>query len=163
MYKIIYDINNKKLVDIMEKAHSPIAMKLLLEMYIMVLETAEAYFKYVDCLNKKNKEDKMYRYMAMVHIYGRALQEFIEIITIMKNSFADEAYARWRFMYELTIISSFINKYGENVAKAYINARDTHDRYEWARNSGIFSLDKKYISFNYIQKFCDINTTIWRK
>ncbi|OOM06384.1 DUF5677 domain-containing protein [Clostridium saccharobutylicum] len=131
-------------------------------MYIMVLEAAEAYSKYVDSLNEKEREGKTCRFTAMIHIHGRALQEFLEIITLMKNGFADGAYARWRSMYELTVISSFISKYGENVAKAYIDACDTQDRYEWARSSGIFSLDKKYISFNDIQRSCDINTTVWK-
>lgn len=131
-------------------------------MYIMVLDAAEGYVKYVDGLDDKNKEAKVFSFTAMLHIHGRALQEYLEIITLMKNGFADGAYARWRSMYELTIISSFINKYGEKVAKSYIDAYDTQDRYEWARSSGIFSLHKKYISFNDIQKSCDINTSIWR-
>lgn len=38
LYRIIYNINHEKLVDIMEKAHSPMAMKLLLEKMIFNCE-----------------------------------------------------------------------------------------------------------------------------
>lgn len=88
------------------------------------------------------------------------MQEFLEIITLMKNGFADGAYARWRSMYELSIISSFIIQYGENVAKKFYEASETDDRYEWARESKIFSTKKKHITFNDIQKACDINSDI---
>lgn len=132
-------------------------------MYIMVLESAESYVKYVNELEENIKKTKKYTFTAMLHIHGRALQEYLEIITLMKNGFADGAYARWRSMYELTIISSFIIKHGEKVAKAYIAAHDTNDSYQWARSSGVFSSSKRYISFNDIQKACGINTDVWRK
>ncbi|WP_346889383.1 DUF5677 domain-containing protein [Clostridium sp. UBA1056] len=132
-------------------------------MYIMVLQSAESYVKYVNELGEDLKCKKAYTFNAMLYIHGRALQEYLEIITLMKNGFADGAYARWRSMYELTVISSFITEYGEEVARAYIEAYDTENRYEWARSSGIFSISKKYISFNDIQKSCNINTVVWRK
>lgn len=132
-------------------------------MYIIVLESAEDYVNYVNTLSNKKKLKYYNTFTAMLHIHGRALQEFLEIITLMKNGFADGAYARWRSMYELSIIASFITENGENVAKAFIEASETEDRYEWARASGLFSNKKRYISFNDIQTHCDINTKVWRK
>ena len=129
-------------------------------MYIMTLEVAESYSEYVESLPKDQFQSKYWTYIVMQHIHGRALQEFLEIITLMKNGFADGAYARWRSMYELSIISSFIIQYGENVAKKFY---ETDDRYEWARESKIFSTRKKHITFNDIQKACDINSDIWKR
>lgn len=111
-------------------------------MYIMTLEVAESYSEYVESLPKDQFQSKYWTYIVMQHIHGRALQEFLEIITLMKNGFADGAYARWRSMYELSIISSFIIQYGENVAKKFYEASETDDRYEWARESKIFSTRK---------------------
>ncbi|AVQ40531.1 hypothetical protein C7M56_18390 [Clostridium botulinum] len=131
-------------------------------MYIIVLEAAESYIKYVNQLSQEELKKHYYTFTAMLHIHGRAMQQFLEIITLMKNGFADGSYARWRSMYELTIISSFITKHGESVAKAFIESSKTEDRYEWARISGVFPVSKKYITFNDIQKQCDIDSTIWR-
>ena len=131
-------------------------------MYIMVLEAAEAYVESVNELSQEELKNHYYTFTAMLHIHGRALQQFLEIITLMKNGFADAAYARWRSMYELTIISSFITEHSEQVAEAFIQSSETEDRYEWARSSGIFPPQKKYVSFNDIQKNCDINSTVWR-
>ncbi len=132
-------------------------------LYIMVLQTAEAYCEYVNTLDDNTKNTKVWGFTALLHIHGRAMQQYLEIITLMKNGFADGAYARWRSMYELAIISSFIDKYGENVAKAFVEASETDDRYEWARSSNIFSKSKKHITFNDIQKNCDIDSLIWSK
>ena len=66
-------------------------------------------------------------------------------------------------MYELSVISSFIVQYGENVAKKFYEASETEDRYEWARESNSFSAKKKHITFNDIQKVCSIDSDAWRK
>ena len=132
-------------------------------MYIMTLAAAEAYSKYIESLPKDEFQPKYWTYIAMKYIHGRAMQEFLEIITLMKNGFADGAYARWRSMYELSVISSFIVQYGENVAKKFYEASETEDRYEWARESNSFSAKKKHITFNDIQKVCSIDSDAWRK
>jgi hypothetical protein len=111
-------------------------------MYIMTLEAAESYSEYVESLPKDEFHSKYWTYVVMQHIHGRALQEFLEIITLMKNGFADGAHARWRSMYELSIISSFIIQYGENVAKKFYEASETDDRYEWAKKVRSFQQRK---------------------
>jgi len=133
-------------------------------MYIMVAEAAESYVEQVNELPQEEElRTSYYTFTTMLHIHGRALQQFLEIITLMKNRFADGAYARWRSMYELTIISSFITSHGEGVAKEFIQSSKTDDRYEWARASGIFSNINRYITFNDLQKHCDINSKVWRR
>lgn len=129
----------------------------------MTLEAAESYSEYVESLPKDEFKSKYWTYIVMRYIHGRALQEFLEIITLMKNGFADGTYARWRSMYELSIISSFIIKYGEKVAKKFYEASETDDRYEWARESNAFSIKKKRITFNDIQKACDMDSDVWQK
>jgi len=132
-------------------------------LYIMTLETAKDYSEYVETLSEEEIKPKYWTYIVLRHIHGRALQVFLEIITLMKNGFADGAYARWRSMYELSIIGSFISEYGEETAKKFYEAFDSDDRYEWARASNLFSNKKKHITFNDIQKKCDISSNIWKK
>ncbi|MEB6065125.1 DUF5677 domain-containing protein [Enterococcus gallinarum] len=131
-------------------------------MYIMTLEAAESYQEYVNTLQQEKLKEKYYLFTAMLHIHGRALQQFLEIISLMKNGFADGAYARWRSMYELSIIASFISENGETVAKAFIDSSETEDRYEWARSSNLFPTSKKWITFSAIESKCDMNTKAWK-
>lgn len=131
-------------------------------MYIMTVEAAEAYIEYVNKLDQQILEEKHYTFTALMHLHGRALQQFLEIITLMKNGFADGAYARWRSMYELAIISSFISEHGESVAKEFINSHNTEDRYQWALKSNLFN-KKRRVTFSDIEKKCRIDAQVWKE
>lgn len=130
-------------------------------MYIMTLESSKRYREDIKKVTQDELKKYSYTFNSMLHIHGRALQQFLEIITLMKNGFADGAYARWRSMYELTVIASYITENGEEVAKSFIKSSETDDRYEWARVSGLFPNSKRHITFNDIQKKCGIDSTVW--
>lgn len=131
-------------------------------MYICILESAESYTKYVQ---EVYGHEISFIYYALRSIHARALQIYLEIVCLNKNGFADGAYARWRSMYELSVISAFIKKYGENVAKSFVQAADTDDRYEWARVAECFSRypKDKYVTFSAIQNKCELATNEWKK
>lgn len=130
-------------------------------MYICILESAEAYNDYV---REVYKEEESWLYMALRNIHGRALQIYLEILCLNRNGFADGAYARWRSLYELSVISAFIKKYGEEVAKGFVQSADTDDRYEWARVAMCFKDNrKKYLTFSDIQNNCELVSDEWKK
>jgi hypothetical protein len=134
-------------------------------MYICVLESAEAYTEYVNENKEKFINENAVTFNALRMIHARACQEYLEVLVLNRNGLADGAYARWRSMYELSIISSFIRKYGDDVAVSFLNAADTKDRYEWARKAKCFdNVPKtKYITFSAIQKDCEMATKDWRE
>ena len=85
------------------------------------------FFKYREECKVKTDENK---FIALAYINGRAIQVANEILVLMKNGYADAAYARFRTLYELSVIADFIDKHGDNVAKAYIEYDGNW--YEWA-------------------------------
>ncbi|HFR3896685.1 TPA: DUF5677 domain-containing protein [Streptococcus suis] len=131
-------------------------------MYMMVFEAVENYSEFVKEMDEKKREKSVQTFTALKYIHGRGLQQFLEIITLMKNGFADAAYARWRSLYELNIIASFISKYGEKVAESYISSRNSEDRYEWARACGEFNPKKKFIRFDDIKNKADFPSNLWQ-
>lgn len=132
-------------------------------MYMMVFEAVKDYSEFVNRMNDSDRRKSIQTYTALKYIHGRGLQQFLEILTLMKNGFADGAYARWRSLYELNIIASFIFKYGEKVAESYISSRDTEDRYEWARECGEFDGKKRYIRFDDIKNKASFPSNLWRQ
>lgn len=132
-------------------------------MYMMVFEAVKEYSEFVNEMDNKEREKSIQTYTALKYIHGRGLQQFLEIITLMKNGFADGAYARWRSLYELNIIASFISKYGEKVAESYISSQNTEDRYEWARACGEFSSKKKFIRFDDIKNKASFPSDLWHQ
>ena len=132
-------------------------------MYLMIFDVTKNYSDFVSEIDDEEREKSIHKYTALKYIHGRGLQQFLEIITLMKNGFADGAYSRWRSLYELNIIASFISEYGEEVAEAYILSYSTEDRYEWARACGKFSPKKKYISFDDIRKKANFPSDLWQQ
>ena len=80
----------------------------------------------------------------------------------MKNGFADGAYARWRSIYELSVIAEFISKNDEDVAKAYCEAANTEDDYhDWAKAAPFFA-NNRHVSFDNIKRKCTAQNDVWR-
>lgn len=129
--------------------------------YVIISRTAESYTKKVSALSDSERDEKINTYTALTQLYKRASQQYLEIITLVKNGFSDGAFARWRSMYELSIISSFILKYGEETAESFIASSNSEDRYDWAMASGIFPETKRHVTFGDILRRCDIDTEAW--
>lgn len=134
-------------------------------MYIMALEVAQLYGKYLDEFTDETiKDERKYRFVALREIHARACQEFLEIIHLIKFGFADGAYARWRSMYELSIIAEFIINNSENVAESFIAASESDDkRYDWAKAAPCFSERKGRVTFNDLQNQCEFSTDDWKR
>ena len=132
-------------------------------MYVMAAEASELFTQYVrESVDKKELEHNQYTFLALQQLQGRACQEFLEILTLMKAGFADGAYARWRSMFELCCIASFIREHGEQIAKQFYEQSETEEqRYLWT--DGVADQNgKKIRTFSQIQSMCDIPIS-WKK
>lgn len=135
-------------------------------MYTIAVETAEEYSHFVsDNSGSECVKEKQYTMLVLQHIHGRACQEFLEILYMLRFGFADGAYARWRSMYELGCFAKFIVTYGEQIAKKYYEQSDTEEyKYTWAAGVTCNSGKKlgKNPNFKDIQDNCDIAPE-WKK
>ncbi|MBQ5399319.1 MAG: hypothetical protein IIU14_07795 [Ruminococcus sp.] len=131
--------------------------------YVIITRAVSTYSKYVSSLPEDERGEKQQSYTALRTLLDRASQQYLEILTLVKNGFSDGAFARWRSMYELSAISSFILKYGEPVAEKFIEASDSEDRYDWAMASGIFPETKRHVTFGDILRLCDIDAEVWKE
>ena len=78
-------------------------------MYTMAVESAEAYSKFItENTDAEIVKEQQYTMLVLQHIHGRACQEFLEILYMLRLGFADGAYARWRSMYELCCNAKYI-------------------------------------------------------
>ena len=58
---------------------------------------------------------------ALTEMYSRACQVSAENFTLLSSGFADGAYARWRTLHEMDVVSRFISSSGDDVAERYLN------------------------------------------
>lgn len=132
-------------------------------MYKIAIEASQAYGDYLHDNDIDGKVERQFMFLSLREINARMCQIFLEIAHLMKLGFADGAYARWRSMYELSIVAEFIYNNGETVAEAFFEAVDTEDRYDWAKTAPCFSnIKKKHITFSDIQSQCDFASPEWK-
>jgi len=65
------------------------------------------------------KQDLVFE--ALIYLHARGVQVAREIHKLLKSGFADGALARWRLLYELSITSTLIKKYGQNTARQFFH------------------------------------------
>jgi len=59
---------------------------------------------------------------VLLRLHGRACQVTSEVLVLMRNGFADGAYARWRTLHEIAVTCLFLNKHGTEAARRYVAA-----------------------------------------
>lgn len=64
---------------------------------------------------------------AMVQLHARACLIADEVLVLMRNGFPDGAYARWRTLYEISVVMMFLEKHGEKSALLYNAWKAVHD------------------------------------
>jgi len=91
----------------------------LLEIFLVVsLEAGDELNKeYRDEANETND----YVFDVLRRLHARACLTTSEILALLKGGFADGANARWRTLHEIAVISFFIKKHGQNVAKRFLD------------------------------------------
>lgn len=75
-----------------------------------------------------------FRRWVMLRLHTRACQVMDEIICLLENGFADGAMARWRTLYELSVVAILIAEGDEVLAERYI----LHDAVEVKRQADVF-------------------------
>ena len=99
-------------------------------------------------------------FTVLTYINGRALQVANEILLLLRNGYADGAYARFRTLYELSVIAHFINSHGDEFAQAYMDYDG--NRYGWAAAAFPNYKNPEKIRFNEIEKNCGVDVSSWK-
>lgn len=139
-------------------------------MYVLCVDAMNRYCEYCYSLEKEdsnNVSGKIYTFICLREICARACQQYLEVFTLVKDGLADGAFARWRSLYELSIIAQFIKEQGENVAKSFFDSSFNYDakNYEWAKYAPCFTdkSDKFKPNFEEIQNSCVNVSDNWKR
>ena len=130
-------------------------------LYLIVIEMATQFNSIFRELPLEEKKGKEYKYFVLRELHGRACQQFLEILELLKGGFADGAYARWRSMYEISVIADFIRMNKDVVAQRYFEESfDDKGTREWAKAAPCFS-KYKYVKLSDIKKQCEFSGDVW--
>ncbi len=70
-----------------------------------------------------------YKYVTALQLHGRGLLIAKEILALLNNGFPNGGLARWRSLYEIAVISSFLSSQDQSVSQMYLDYAEV-ERYE---------------------------------
>ncbi len=119
--------------------------KRLLKTWREPLSDLEVFIQ--QCLSEGNKFNKKFREKAakendylfevLTLLHGRSCQIANEILVLLRSGYSDGAHARWRTLYEVAVISMFIEKHGQALAEKYLQygiVENYYDALEYQKN-----------------------------
>jgi hypothetical protein len=78
-------------------------------------------------------QEQDYVFEALTNLHARASQIAFEILTLIKSGYADAAFARWRSLHEVAIVTFFIKKHGQETAERFLLFENI-ETYYFAKN-----------------------------
>ena len=84
---------------------------------------------------------------ALIGIHARALRTGRAVLVLLEHGMADEAYTRWRTLYELSTVAHFLGEHGDTAARMYrehevvANKQRVDNSLEW--NSPLGTTDER--------------------
>ena len=76
---------------------------------------------FLEKLLRSKAKTGIVRRHVLILLHQRACQTTMEIIVLLENGLADGALARWRTLYEIEVVSSLIDMYGDDIAQRYLD------------------------------------------
>lgn len=77
--------------------------------------------KLINEFNTNGDPERKHLFSALIKNHSRACLMSEEILHLLKGSFPDAAFARWRSLYEIAVTATFIGRNGEACAEAYLD------------------------------------------
>ena len=87
---------------------------------IMLVASRELFMSGAESLRKSKAKRGLHLREALVGIHARALRTATAVLVLLENGLADDAYTRWRTLYELSIMAVFLSEHGDEAAKRYL-------------------------------------------
>jgi hypothetical protein len=111
----------------------------LLEVFVALSEDIGADF--TDDIIKAPTENKSPRFTVLSRSHARTCQVSKEIITLLRNGFADGAHARWRTLHEIAVETNIINRNDDELARKYIDHDLVH---KWQTAKAFSKYDQEF-------------------
>ena len=87
---------------------------------VLLMVSSDLFDEMARSLSKSKARKGVLLREALGGIHARALRTARAILVLLQHGMADEAYARWRTLYELSVIADFISNHGEEAAIRYM-------------------------------------------
>lgn len=87
---------------------------------ILLTSSREVGQDFADRLARSKAKRGIAKREALMILHTRACQTSLEILILLENGLADGAYARWRTLYEISVVALVIDRFGDEIAERYL-------------------------------------------
>ena len=119
-----------------------------LDLYRIMLRTSYDLFSdMARALRNSRSTRNFFLRDALIGIHARALRTGRAVLVLLEHGMADEAYTRWRTLYELSTVAHFLAEHGDEAARMYrehevvANKQRIDNSLEW--NSPLGTTDER--------------------
>jgi len=79
-------------------------------------------------LSRSKAKKDLTKRKVLVMLHARACQTTLEILMLLESGLPDGAYARWRTLYEISVVCFLISRFGDEIAERYLAHEIVSDR-----------------------------------
>ena len=87
---------------------------------MMLIASREIGQDFANKLARSKAKTGISKRNAIAILHMRACQTTMEIITLLENGLPDGGYARWRTLYEISVVGFVIDRFGDEIAERYL-------------------------------------------
>jgi Family of unknown function (DUF5677) len=86
---------------------------------MLVIASREVGEEFASKLVRSKAKKGLIKREAIMILHMRACQTALEIVTLLENGLPDGAFARWRTLYEISVVTFVIDQFGDDIAERY--------------------------------------------
>lgn len=87
---------------------------------MLLIASREVGQEFSEKLARSKAQKGIVKREAIMALHMRACQTTMEILVLLENGLADGAYARWRTLYEISVVAFVIDRFGDDIAERYL-------------------------------------------
>lgn len=101
----------------------------------MLMATADSVGGHAIAVARASRSKKRVAITAALdRLHVRGIQVAAEVLTLLRNGFADAAFSRWRTLHEISVVAMVLADHGEDIAIRYLD----HDVVEAQRAAEVY-------------------------
>lgn len=87
---------------------------------MILIASREVGQEFAEKLARSKAKNGIVKREAIMALHMRACQTTMEILTLLENGLSDGAFARWRTLYEISVVALVIDRFGDEIAERYL-------------------------------------------
>ncbi|WJR67080.1 DUF5677 domain-containing protein [Neorhizobium sp. CSC1952] len=89
-------------------------------LHMMLVSSREVGETFAQKLSRSKAKKGIIKRKVLVMLHMRACQTTMEILTLLESGLPDGAYARWRTLYEISVVCFLVSRFGDEIAERYL-------------------------------------------